>query len=148
MTQAVALVCETMRMTMKTYTGSCHCGAVRFEADLDLQAGTGKCNCSYCAKVRNWSITVKPEAVRILAGEDALSGYRFGTKSGEHLFCKHCGVRVLSRGYVEELGGAFMSVSLPALDSATVEERVAAPVHFADGLNNNWWNQPAETRHL
>ena len=60
---------------MKTYHGSCHCGAVAYETDIDLAEGTLKCNCSICAKNRFWQVAVKSERFRLIRDEDALTGY-------------------------------------------------------------------------
>lgn len=81
---------------MTTWYGSCHCGAVRFEADGDLE-GLEICNCSYCTAVGYVHWYVQPEQFRLLTGEDALEDYRFGTRTSHNTFCTTCGISAFRR---------------------------------------------------
>jgi hypothetical protein len=135
-------------MSTKTYRGSCHCGKVTFEADLDLSQGTSRCNCSICWKNRMWCTNIKPSAFRALTGRDELTEYSFGSRAVHHAFCKHCGARPYGWGNIPEIGGDYVSINVACLDDLDPAELVAAPVKFTDGKANNWWNTPAETRHL
>ena len=132
---------------MKTYHGSCHCGQVRFEADIDLGSATIRCNCSICAKLRLWSAIVKPEAFKLLAGDSELSQYQFLGKTEQHLFCRHCGVRPFGIGHSPRWG-KFYAVNLACLDDVTPEELFNAPITWLDGKNDQWETPPAEVRHL
>lgn len=133
-------------MSTKTYTGSCHCGQVKFEADLDIAKGTSKCNCTICWKRRYWGVSAKPEAFRALAGAKVQSQ---GERGG---FCRECGVLTFqiynTDGWGEGFGGDRVSINVASLDDLDLSELLKAPVTFCDGRADNWWNPPAETRHL
>jgi hypothetical protein len=136
-------------MAQKTYKGSCHCGSIRFEADLDLAKGTGKCNCSYCWKSRGWTVGISPAEFRLLAGKDSAREYNFREGSdNHHVFCGRCGIRVYTYGHIPQIGGDYVSVALNVLDDLPPAELVAAPVRHMNGRDDDWFNQPAEIRHL
>ena len=138
----------------KTYYGSCHCGAVRFECELDLAtAMTSRCNCSSCSRSRYWKTLVKDDDFRLIHGAGALTEYLWGGRHIHHLFCKTCGVKPFGRVTLdmtigdETLKGEYYAVNLMCL-VASDEELVNAPLRFEDGRNNDWAHAPAETRHL
>jgi hypothetical protein len=120
---------------LKTYAGSCHCGAVKFEATMDLGQGAAKCNCTVCTKVAQLGIIVKPEALRVLEGESELSTYEWGAKIGKRFFCKHCGIHCFGRGYLEQVGGAYASINLNTIDG--LDPSLVKTGYF-DGRHNNW----------
>lgn len=133
---------------VKTYRGSCHCGAVRFEADIDLaQGGTAKCNCSICLKTRSWMAFIAADAFRLLSGEQILRDYQFGKQVIHHRFCGQCGVRPFAHGADRE-GNKFYAVRVNCLDGVNPQELIDAPVKYMDMLHDDFRSTPAETRHL
>lgn len=46
------------------------------------------------------------------------------------------------------LGRAYVNVSISCLDGVDVDELIAAPVRYCDGLNDDWGSTPKETRLL
>ena len=119
----------------QVYAGACHCGTVRYEAELDLSGGGTRCNCSICLKVGSTNLTVKPQALRLLAGAENLGEYRVGTSPNSRSFCKRCGIHVFGQGHVEQLGGDFVSINLNSLDDVEVS---AIKVQYWDGRHDNW----------
>ena len=78
---------------MVTISGGCHCGAVRFEAEVGATPEVHDCNCSICAKAGFLHLFVPHGDFRLLTDGAALSSYRFGTGAADHLFCRTCGIK-------------------------------------------------------
>ena len=121
-------------------TGGCHCGAVRFEAEIARGAEAQTCNCSMCAKTGFVHLIVPENRFRLLQGEEALTRYTFNTGVAQHLFCKHCGVKSFYRPRSNPDG---WSVNLNCLDEP---ESVEARITPFDG--RNWEAHGEKLAHL
>ena len=74
--------------------GGCHCGTVRFRAELpDPPPRVLECNCSICRLTGFLHLIVSHDQFTLEKGGDQLTSYRFGTGAAAHLFCAKCGVK-------------------------------------------------------
>ena len=114
--------------------GGCHCGAVRFEADVPEEVEVLDCNCSVCTRTGFRHLIVPHGDFRLVSGEKALTSYRFGTGAANHLFCATCGVKSF---YQPRSHPEAWSVNFNALDDA---ESLTVTFSLFDGRN---WEQAA-----
>jgi hypothetical protein len=115
---------------MNTYTGGCHCGAVKYEVDTTLE-NVISCNCSLCAK-RGWLLTfVTPAHFRLASGETNLTDYQFNKKKIHHLFCKTCGTASFGRGS-DGNGNEMIAINVRCLDDIDPD---TLPTSQYDGKN-------------
>ena len=138
----------------KTYRGSCHCGAIGFEAEIDLSEGVRKCNCSFCWKLGYRKALVGYSALSIVKGKDTMRDYQptplhWPPGDINHYYCSTCGAHTFSRGCLEkEMGGNFWAVNVACLDDATEAELAAAPVIYEDGKRDRQDRAPEVTSYL
>lgn len=120
---------------LKTYHGSCHCGAVTFEADLDLSQSTFRCNCSICRRTRFWPAVAREGGFRLLSGEAELTQYLFNSRKNQHYFCRHCGVRPFGVGTQTPIGKMY-GVNVGCLSDVSDEQLSKLTVTCIDGVND------------
>ena len=78
-----------------TRDGACHCGAVRFEAELPEESQHVLCHCQTCRSLSGGAFScnqiIAKNKLRILEGE-ALKKYTYAGASGKGVDCYFCGI--------------------------------------------------------
>ena len=111
-----------------TYTGSCHCGKVAFEAQGTID-GALACNCSICARRASLLWFVPRADFKLTTPEDAAGTYLFNKHVIKHRFCAHCGIHVFGEG-TDPKGNAVAAVNLRCVDGIDL---ATIPVQHYDG---------------
>jgi hypothetical protein len=120
-----------MKMAQQNYSGGCHCGALRFTVDVDLDQ-TITCNCSICRK-RGLILGFAPvDRFRLSTDESAAQEYLFNKHVIRHQFCRVCGVEAYSYGAMPD-GTRMVAINARCLDNVDLASLNPAPY---DGANH------------
>jgi hypothetical protein len=114
---------------MRTHTGGCHCGRVRFEVIAPAKLEVTDCNCSICSKYGYLHLIVPADRFKLLSGRESLSTYSFNTHVAKHFFCSTCGVKSF---YIPRSHPDGISVNARCLDSDTIESMSVTPFDGQD----------------
>jgi hypothetical protein len=110
--------------------GSCQCGAVAFEAEVDISAPV-TCNCSRCRRLGSVLAFARRPSFRLLRGEDALTEYTFNRHVIRHQFCHICGIQPFAYGVMPD-GTPMVAINVNCLDG--IDARALPARHF-DGAS-------------
>ena len=132
------------------YEGGCHCGAVQYEVDLDLEKGTIRCNCSLCSKSRAWFAFTPADKFQLKSGDDKSIQYRWTPPNRErpnltYYICSTCGVRTHATGTGPK--GPTAAVQVATLENAD-PDLLAKGIRYVDGRNDDFAHEPDDTRLL
>ena len=110
---------------MATYQGSCHCGAVKFEVDIDGKS-VRVCDCSICFKRGALNVRVEEDKLRIKTPREDMSLYQWHTKTAKDYFCPKCGILPFRR---PRTAPSLWTVNVRCLDDIGVSNWEIEPVY-------------------
>jgi hypothetical protein len=122
---------------LETREGGCHCGRIRFRAEVDLDL-LSQCSCTMCTKKGILHLPVFPSAFTLLRGKNAIKVYHFETGVAQHAFCAHCGIHPF---YVPRSQPDKITVNARCLDD--IDGPNLKPTRFFDGKH---WHDAQKKR--
>jgi hypothetical protein len=125
-------------MSKKLFHGSCHCGKVKFQANLDLTQETVKCNCTFCRKYSWWQTKIDRKGFELLEGKDSINEYSNDRSIGFFAFCKNCGTFVFADSNKTEWTEDAICVTLGCLDDVNIKELSQAPVSYYNSKDDSY----------
>lgn len=100
------------------HRGSCHCGAIAFEAEGDIGEPMA-CNCSICQRKGSLLWFIAPDAFRLLTGTQGMNTYTFNKHAIQHRFCPTCGIHPFAEGELH--GQKVVAVNVRCLEGIDLE---------------------------
>lgn len=108
-------------------SGSCHCGAVRFTVQGEIDQVV-ECNCSHCSRKGFLLWFVPGEALSITAGAEHLTTYTFNKHAIAHRFCPTCGCQAFGQGSGAD-GIPTAAINIRCLEGVDLQSIKRVPVN-------------------
>jgi hypothetical protein len=89
---------RTDRERNMPFTGSCHCGAIRYTVDEELPDKAMQCNCSMCRRKAPLHHFTTPDKFRLEGSREGVATYMFNKHVIQHHFCRTCGTAPFAEG--------------------------------------------------
>mgnify|MGYP003575251924 CR=1 FL=1 len=114
------------------FSGSCHCGAVRYTVDEDAPTRAMACNCSICRRRGALHHFTTPDKFTLETSRDALSTYQWNKRVIRFHFCAACGCAPFAEG--DGPNGPMVEINLSCADDVDLESLEIAPFDGAHKL--------------
>lgn len=135
----------TSTPTKGNFTGSCHCGFIKYQATIPMTDPlvAFRCNCTICLKQGFTGMKLDPDDFRLLSPDslDQVKEYQMKSKDVHKYFCDRCGIHVYQAGKIEFDGVAheFFTLNILTLDQPQEGLDLShVKMRYWDGRNDNF----------